>query len=70
MGNNFRNDLENDTNNNTIGNINDLDIIQYKYNFNLLKNNTIGNFNFNDINLDNNKSNTNVLKKRLCLLHY
>lgn len=64
LGNNFRNDLENDTNNNTIGNINDLDIIQYKYNFNLLKNNTIGNFNFNDINLDNNKSNTNVLKKK------
>ena len=65
LGNNFRNDLENDTNNNTIGNINDLDIIQYKYNFNLLKNNTIGNFNFNDINLDNNKSNTNVLKKKI-----
>ena len=65
LGNNFRNDLENDINNNTIGNINDIDIIQNKYNFNLLKNNTIGNFNFNDINLDNNKSNTNVLKKKI-----
>jgi len=63
LGNNFRNDLENDINNNTIGNINDIDIIQYKCNFNLLKNNTIGNF--NDINLENTKCNTNTLKKRV-----
>lgn len=63
LGNNFRNDLENDINNNTIGNINDIDIIQYKCNFNLLKNNTIGNF--NDINLDNTKCNNNALKKKI-----
>ena len=63
LGNNFRNDLENDINNNIIGNINDIDIIQYKCNFNLLKNNTIGNF--NDINLENTKCNTNVLKKKV-----
>jgi len=63
LGNNFRNDLENDINNNTIGNINDIDIIQYKCNYNLLKNNTIGNF--NDINLENTKCNTNILKKKV-----
>lgn len=63
LGNNFRNDLENDINNNTIGNINDIDIIQYKCNFNLLKNNTIGNF--NDINFENTKCNTNALKKKV-----
>jgi len=63
LANNFRNDLESDKNNKTIGNINDIDIIQYKCNYNLLKNNTIGNF--NDINLDNTKCNTNILKKKI-----
>ena len=63
LGKNFRNDLENDINNNTIGNINDIDIIHYKCNFNLLKNNTIGNF--NDINSDNTNCNSNMLKKKI-----